>query len=359
VVFRAGRVAGEFDAGVATPEAVAAAALPDASSPAPQRGSRVGRRRPRRTPASEAALAIAIAVLCAILSLTTDTFTSADNLGRLLATSSMWCILSLGAAAIILAGGIDISLGSLVALSAGVGGLVLKWPYRPEVTIPLAVLAALATGAAGGCGNAALALVGRIHPIVVTLGTMTVYRGLLISLTGGQTITQLPRGFTEWSNAQALGISGSVAVCAASVLAVYLWLSHFRTGRHLVAFGANANAARLVGISKWRVWLAAFGAGGLLAALAGLVELSQTGSLQSGMGTGYELVAIAAAVIGGVSIRGGRGSVIGVCLGALLLSLIYNALVLWQISGYHYALATGGLLLAAVLVEGAWRRSER
>jgi ribose/xylose/arabinose/galactoside ABC-type transport system permease subunit len=123
-----------------------------------------------------------------------------------------------------------------------------------------------------------------------------------------------------------------------------------------VALGASASAARLVGISKSRVWLAAFGAGGLLAALAGLIELSQTGSMQSGMGTGYELQAIAAAVIGGVSITGGRGSVIGVCLGALLLSLIYNALVLWQISGYHYGLVTGLMLLAAVLVDLAWRR---
>jgi ribose/xylose/arabinose/galactoside ABC-type transport system permease subunit len=358
VVFREGQVAREFDPGGTTPEGVAAAALPDASSRGAVMKSR-GVRRARRTLASETALAVAIGLLCVILMLTTDTFATSDNLWRLLASGSMWCILSLGAAAVILAGGIDISLGSLVALSAGVAGVVLKWPYAPEVTIPLAVLAALATGTAGGLCNAALALAGRIHPIVVTLGTMTIYRGLLISLSGGQTIAQLPEEFTAWSNARIVGVNGSVALCAAIVAAVYLWLGHFRSGRHLVALGASESAARLVGISKWRVWLAAFGAGGLLSACAGLVELSQTGSLQSGMGTGYELQAIAAAVIGGVSIAGGRGSVVGVCLGALLLSLIYNALVLWQISGYHYALVSGMLLLAAVLVDLFWRRVER
>jgi ABC-type sugar transport system ATPase subunit/ribose/xylose/arabinose/galactoside ABC-type transport system permease subunit len=358
-VFRSGRVAGEFDPREATREIVAAAALPDRSSPRAAGGTRTAGHRARRALASEAALALAICVLGAVLSLSTDTFLTGDNLWRLLASASMWCILSLGAAAIILAGGIDISLGALVALSAGVGGLVLKWPYRPEATIPLAVLAALATGTAGGLCNAALALAGRIHPIVVTLGTMTIYRGLLISLTGGQTITHLPGGFVAWSNSRIFGVNGSVALCAATALAVYVWLGHFRSGRHLMAQGASASAARLVGISKSRVWLAAFGAGGLLAALAGLVELSQTGSMQSGMGTGYELQAIAAAVIGGVSITGGRGSVVGVCLGALLLSLIYNALVLWQISGYHYALVTGLLLLAAVLVDLVWRRVER
>ncbi|HEX3727808.1 MAG TPA: ABC transporter permease, partial [Pirellulales bacterium] len=125
------------------------------------------------------------------------------------------------------------------------------------------------------------------------------------------------------------------------------------------ALGSSRSAARLIGISPARSWLLAFGGGGLLAAMAGLVELSQTGAVQSGVGAGYELTAIAAAVIGGVSISGGRGSVTGVCLGAFLLSLIYNAVVSWQISRYHYALLTGALLLAAVLADLVARRVER
>jgi simple sugar transport system permease protein len=182
---------------------------------------------------------------------------------------------------------------------------------------------------------------------------------LLITLTGRQSITDLPDAFVGWSNARFLGANGSAVLGVAVAAAMYLWLARRRGGRYVMATGASPTAARLVGISRTRSWLAAFGAGGILAALAGLLELSQTGSLQSSTGAGYELVAIAAAVIGGVSISGGRGSVGGVCLGALLLSLIYNALVLWEVSRYHYSLVTGGLLLAAVLVDLAWRRMER
>ncbi len=294
-----------------------------------------------------------------VLGLTTEAFFTSDNLWGLLANTSVWVILSLGAAAIILAGAIDISLGSLLALSAGVGGLMLKLPYDSRITIPAGILAALAVGAAGGLSNAALSLWGRVHPIVITLGTMTIYRGLLISLSGGDTITDLPAAFVGISTRTVFGVNGSVALAALAAVTIYLWLAHFRSGRYVLAMGASPTAARLVGISRTRTWLVAFGAGGLLAALAGLLELSQTGAMQSGMGSGYELRAIAAAVIGGVAISGGRGNVFGVCLGALLLSLIYNALVLWQISRYHYALVTGALLLAAVLVDLTWRRLDR
>jgi ribose/xylose/arabinose/galactoside ABC-type transport system permease subunit/ABC-type branched-subunit amino acid transport system ATPase component len=359
VVFRAGRVAGTFDPTQATAEQVAAAALPEetATADAPVDLSR--RRRAARPWRSEMALALAIVALSGVLSGSTEAFLTTDNLWGLLATTAMWTILSLGAAVIILAGAIDISLGSLLALSAGMGGLVLELPYSPAVTIPAGIALALATGAACGAFNAALSLWGRVHPIVVTLGTMTIYRGLLISLTGGTAITGLPAQFAGWSTGRYGGINASAALGAVTATLVYLWLAHLRSGRFVVAYGASPTAARLVGISQARAWLTAFGVGGLLAALAGVLELSQAGSLQSTTGSGYELQAIAAAVIGGVSISGGRGSVGGVCLGALLLSLIHNALVLWQVSANYERLVIGGLLLCAVLLDLAWRRLER
>lgn len=356
VVFRAGRIAGEFVPAETTPEAVATAALPLGESAPMARN--VGRRAAQRV-TSETVLAVAVAAMFLALGLSTDTFLTSGNLRGLLASASVLSILSLGAAGIILGGGIDISLGSLLALSAGIGGLVLKLPYHPAAILPAAIGASLAIGTLGGLLNATLTLAGRVHPIVVTLGTMTIFRGLLIALTGGDSITDLPRAFTAWSTAPLLGINGSVALGALVALAAYVCLERLRLGRHILALGSSPSAARQVGISKPRTWLVSFAAGGFLAALAGLLELSQTGALQSGMGTGYELQAIAAAVIGGVSISGGRGSVLGVCLGALLLSLIYNAVVLWQISGHHYALVTGGLLLAAVLADRVWRRIQR
>jgi ribose transport system ATP-binding protein len=357
-VFRAGRVADQFDPARSTPDTIAAAALPEESA-SYRESTRPGAQGGRgRAVPNEIALAAAIAVMCAVLSVSTHSFFTPDNLRGLLSHASVGTILALGAATIILAGGIDISSGSLLALAAGVGGLVLKLPYSPSVTLTLGVLAALAVGTAGGLINAGLTLLGRVHPIVVTLGTMTIYRGLLISLTSGDTITDLPSAYIRWSNMQVFGINGSVVLSTVTAVAVYVLLNHLRWGRHLLALGSSPTAARLVGISRTRIWLLAFGVGGFLAGLAGMLELSQTGAMQSGMGSGYELQAIAAAVIGGVSISGGRGSVLGVCLGALLLSLIYNAVVLWEISRYHSSLITGGLLLVAVLVDLAWRKFE-
>jgi ribose/xylose/arabinose/galactoside ABC-type transport system permease subunit/ABC-type Mn2+/Zn2+ transport system ATPase subunit len=356
VVFRQGRKSGEFRPSETTAEQIAGAALPAEGA---AEGAALARRKRRRPWRSEVALALANLAVIAMLGFSSDAFFTAENLTGLLASASVWTILSLGAAAVILCGAIDISLGSLLALSAGVGGLVLALPYSPLVTIPAGVAAALAVGIAGGIANASLSLWGRVHPIVVTLGAMTVYRGLLISLSGGHTITDLPEAFVRWPASRIVGLSGSGVLAGVVVVAAYIWLNRLRSGRYVMALGASPTAARLVGISKARTWLTAFAAGGLLAAVAGLLELAQTGSLQSGTGVGYELQAIAAAVIGGVSITGGRGSVLGVCLGALLLSLIYNGLVLWEVSRYQYSLLTGGLLLLAVLADLAWRRLER
>jgi ABC-type sugar transport system ATPase subunit/ribose/xylose/arabinose/galactoside ABC-type transport system permease subunit len=354
-VFREGQISREFVTRDATPEQVTSAALPLES------GTQIfARRRAIRSRriSTEAPLACAVVAVFVALGLTTGSFFSFENISGLLASASVLTILSLGAALVILAGAIDISLGSILALSAGVAGVLLKLPYAAEFVIPLAVCGGLATGAVLGLTNAALSIVGRVHPIVITLGTMTIYRGVLLGLTGGDTITDLPRAFTSWATSPKAGLHGSGIVGIATAVLAAIFLGYTRWGRHLLAVGSSPSAARLAGISRARAWLVAFGCGGLLAATAGLVELSQTGALQSGMGTGYELQAIAAAVIGGVSISGGRGSVLGVCLGAILLSTIYNGLVLWQVSGHHYALVTGLLLLTAVLADRLWGRSE-
>jgi rhamnose transport system ATP-binding protein len=356
VVFRHGRVVGRQRSLAATNESIASLALGSEPTAKAAKPRRLRGNQPQRWH-SEIARLSAATILFVTLALTNDSFLTPDNLWGLSSNVAVWTILSLGAAVTIMAGAIDISLGSLLGLSSAVAGLVLKLDFAPTVTIPAAIVAALTVGAAGGLLNAALSLAGRVHPIVVTLGTMTIFRGVLIWLTGGETITDLPVNFGSWSTARVLGINGSMAVGLLAAVCAGLWLSRFRTGRYLMAIGASRSAAALVGISHARTWLAAFGVGGFLAALAGIVELSQTGAVQSGVGAGYELTAIAAAVIGGVSISGGRGSAVGVCTGALLLSLIANALVLWEISRYHYSLVAGGLLLAAVLVDRAWRRS--
>ena len=379
LVFRDGEVAGQFDPGQTTAREVAAAALPtDVSAP---RSASEGRHEKRsgyvhrgharkrwigvglmsglreRLPVETALLVIVLA-FAFWLGLTSEQFFNFDNLVQVASRASLWMILGLAAATVIIAGGIDISIGSLLALTATCAGLVLKTSLPPTISIPAAILVACFIGTAGGFLNGAISLVGRVHPIVVTLGMMIVYRGVVTALRKISGINDLPQGFTWLAVHPQSGFRGSIVFAALVTMAMYCWLQHARTGRHLYALGTSPTAARLVGISRVRTTLMAFCVGGLLTGVAGVVELAGSGQMQPQLGTGWELQAIAVAVIGGVSITGGRGSVLGVILGAMLLQLVKEALVHWRIEGDRVDVFIGGMILAAVLLDLAWRRRE-
>lgn len=358
-VLRNGRVSGEFVSANTSAREVATAALPDE---APDFNKATEKRTVskawHRYLGSEVGLIAAIFVLSVCLALSTDQFLGTSNLVGVISSAAVWIVLALAAAVVIITGGIDISIGALLALSAAAAGVVLKQPVDIWIALPLAALAAIAVGTLGGAINAAIALGGRIHPIVVTLGTLTIYRGLLITLTGGRAIGDLPSGFVRLFSTTVVGIPLGALVAVAVATGMYMLLMWTRAGRHLFAYGSSPSAAALVGISKRKAWLTAFCLGGALTGLAGLLELAKIGSMQSTLGTGYELRAIAAAVIGGTAITGGRGSVLGVVLGAVLLSLLYNALVLWNVSGFHYQLVVGALIMMAVLLDLWWRRRD-
>jgi ABC-type sugar transport system ATPase subunit/ribose/xylose/arabinose/galactoside ABC-type transport system permease subunit len=370
-VFRAGNLVAEVATAEATAEAIAQVALPPDAAPhvlvAESGGVKPAKDRPSRLKArrtaqgrTEIGLAVAIGALCVALSVTTNgQFLTVDSLLSVLESGSVRTILALGAAAVIIAGGIDISIGSLLALSAAAGGMVMTSLGDSAFAIPCGVLIGLAVGVSGGLLNAGCALLGGIHPIVVTLGTLTIFRGIMITLTGGNVIAGLPREFASLATGHVAGVSGSVILLVLAVLLANLWFARVRTGRHLYAIGSSETAARLCGIERTRVWLLAFGVGGLTAAMAGLLELALNGSMQSVLGTGYELKAIAAAVIGGTAITGGRGTAVGVALGALLLTLVEKSLVLWSVSQYRNDLVIGGLLTAAILIDRALHRGGR
>jgi ribose/xylose/arabinose/galactoside ABC-type transport system permease subunit len=368
LVFREGQLAGEFDASQTTAADVARCALPVVGADKANESRRTKRSYRRFTlPYSEIGLAVAIALLALWLALGNEQFWTPENRLGILTGASVWTILALGAAAVIIAGGIDISIGSLLALSAGCGGLtVLKLSgYPPPVAICAGIAVGLTVGTLGGLTNASLSLIGRVHPIVVTLGTMTIYRGMLIALTGGDVVAGLPPAFGRMATWRLVdvpvigSINGALVALAVTACAAYIWLGHTRSGRHIYALGSSPSAARLAGISQRRVWLTAFAGGGLLTGVAAMLELAKTGSMQSVMGTGYELRAIAAAVIGGVAITGGRGSVAGVVLGALLLSLLDNALVLWEVPPFQNQLVIGALILVAIMLDRLWRWFDR
>jgi rhamnose transport system ATP-binding protein len=359
VVFREGEVSGEFAAPEATPQRVAHAAL---SQEGPRRSAVVRERRAWsgrfRNTSIELGLLAAICLLAIVLSMTTAGFLTRSNLVALLTNTAVWSILALGSAVVIISGGIDISVGAILALAAALAAMILKSTLPELLAIPLAILAAVVIGAFAGGVNAGVALAGRVHPIVVTLATMTAYRGMLILVTGGEAITGLPRRFDRIATGNPGGVNGSMIVMALCLVAMHFWLRHTVWGRRSYALGASSRSAAMVGISKNRVWIGAFSLGGAMAALAGVLELAQSGSMQASLGSGYELRAIAGAVIGGVAITGGRGTALGVFLGALLISLVHNALVLWQVSRYHTDLVVGGIILAAVLWDLLWRKLE-
>lgn len=353
-VFREGRLVRVMEGEGATAIDIAESALPKEAAHVPGELRR-GERKIGARPWTGIGLALATVALGMVLTATTEgRFLDPDNLWNLASNLAPRAMLALAAATVIIAGGIDISIGSLLALAAAVGGMTMT-----RMGIVAGIASGLAVATLGGVINGAVSVLGGVHPIVVTLGTMAIYRGVLIVLTGSGVVSGLPDAFGALATDRWLGLPGSVWMLLVVTIACHFWLTHFRSGRYLYAVGTSPSAARLVGISRTRVGLLAFTVAGLLVGCAGMLELAQNRTMQPTMGVGYELRAIAAAVIGGVAIEGGRGNVAGVLLGSLLLLMIENGLVLWQVSGAKYDLVIGSLLLAAILLDRLVRRVER
>jgi ABC-type sugar transport system ATPase subunit/ribose/xylose/arabinose/galactoside ABC-type transport system permease subunit len=360
-IFREGRLVSILDGESATAVSAASLALPRtaAADQADGRKTRPTSRPPIAFRIAHLGLVAAVVLLSAVLAFSTDgRFLTSANLANLVNNLSSRAILAFAAATVIIAGGIDISIGSLFALAAAVGGVAMKSAGGGGVAVAAGIFAGCVVGGLGGAFNAGASLLGRVHPIVVTLGTMTIFRGLLSIVTGGNVLAGLPDAFGALATRSWFGLQGAAWVLIATSLAVHVGLSHTIWGRRIYAVGANPTAAKLVGISRSRTWLSAYAFGGLLVGLAGMLELAQNRTMQTTMGAGYELKAIAAAVVGGAAVQGGRGGAPGVLLGALLLAMIENGLVLWEVSGARYDLVVGGLLLTAVLLDALTRRVE-
>ena len=264
VVFRAGTVAGEFDPRTTNAETITHAALPKEGSVAAITVRAASARR-RWQFGSEAGLAVALVVLASALAVTAPSFREPQNLLGVLASAAVWTVLALAAGAVIIAGGIDISIGALAALSASVAAAIMKAVPDPAVGL----LVGIAVGVVGGLVNAGIALVGRVHPIVVTLGMLTVYRGLLrLVFAGGQwTMLEVPESFRRFTLSTVGGVSGSVWITFGVAIACHLWLTRFVSGRHLFAWGSSSTAARIAGINRTTVADCLRG-GGLAAPLA-------------------------------------------------------------------------------------------
>lgn len=298
----------------------------------------------------EVLLSVFLVVLVAILTVFRPDFLSRQSVASMLLDSSHLIVAAVGMTLVIVAGGIDISVGSMLAMCAVIGGILARDGAPPEV----AMVAMIATGTLLGFVNGALVVWGGIPSIIVSLGMLSVLRGGVVLLTGGSWIQNLPDGFYIGQRS-VLGLPIPVLVAVVVLVAAALWMRYSPLGRQVYAVGANREAARLTGINVKRVQLMTFTVNGALVGLAALVFATRFSAIQTNAGVGFELQVITAAVVGGVSILGGVGTVLGAALGGLLLNVISKGMIFLRVSAYWLLAVQGALILLAVVVD-IWRK---
>ncbi len=292
-------------------------------------------------------LALALVAIGAALSLANPYFLTVPNLVNVVRQVSINGILALGVTLVLLTGGVDLSLGSVLAL-AGVVAASVAHPNQYPVVVPC--VAGILAGFVCGTLNGALVTKGRVAPFVVTLGMMTVARGMALVLSSGRPVSNLDPLFTRLGG-DLCGVPIPVAVLAVLAVVSHVFLKNIRLGRYIYAVGGNEDAARASGISVDRVKMFAYAVCGALAGVAGVVLSARITTGQPNAGVGYELDAIAAVVIGGTSLSGGIGGVGGTILGVLLMGVINNGLDLMNVTSYYQAVVKGIIIIGAVWMD--------
>jgi len=298
---------------------------------------------------------LALALMVIALSLASPNFLTVDNTLNVLRQISINLCLSLGMTLVILSGGIDLSVGSILALSGAVAAGLLKnglalphFNLLIQFTVPGAIMAGIVVGLGLGWVNGLAVTRFRLPPFVATLGMLSIARGLTMLWTGGFPVTGLGDDFGRLGTGHALGIPMPVWISAALVVVFIIVTQRTRFGRHLYAVGGNERAATLSGLAVTRIKLMVYLLGGGLAAVAGLLVTARLDSATPNAGLGYELDSIAAVVIGGTSLSGGRGSILGTVLGCLIIGVLNNGLFLLDVSPFWQQVVKGFVILAAV-----------
>jgi ribose/xylose/arabinose/galactoside ABC-type transport system permease subunit len=302
--------------------------------------------------ARESTLGAVLILLVIYLSWASPFFFTAGNLTVVGRQIALALLISVGMTFVILIGGIDLSVGSVVALVSVLSGQAMVTAGLPPA---VAVVTALAAGAFVGFINGSINAFAGIPSFVVTLGMLAVARGLSLGITGGSTISGFPPGFLYLGQGQLWGIPVPVWVAAGVALASHIVLTRTTFGRHIYFVGSNEEAAKLSGIRVRRIKISVFVIASTLAAVSGILETARLSVGQPAAGNGYELMAIGAAVIGGTSLFGGVGGILGTSLGTSLLLLIQNALILLGISAYWQQAFSGVIIVGAVALN-MWRR---
>ena len=328
--------------------------MPDAPIPSPQpdaappsRAGAWGRRALR-----EASIGLALLAMVAFFTALAPDFTSAENVANILTQITINLILATGMTFAILIGGIDLSVGAVMALCAVVAGSVLKLDTLPEAAaISLAVLASLGVGMACGALNGFVASFWGIPSFIVTLGMLNVARGAALEVTNARTLYDFPDSFDAFGTATVLGVP-AMFVLALGLLAVG-WVVLTRTvfGRMIYAIGNNEEAVRLSGHRPFVFKLLAFTVTGLCVGIAAIAYMTRLTIANPILGIGFELNAIAAVIIGGTSLSGGRGSLVGTLLGAAIIGVLANGLILLGVTDFARQIVTGLVIILAVILD--------
>lgn len=297
---------------------------------------------------------IALILLVVVLSVISPDFRTVNNALSLLRQSSINGVIAFGMTLVILTGGIDLSVGSTLALTATITAQLLVM----GVSSPIAVAGGLVVGTILGAISGILITKGKLQPFIATLITMTVYSGLTLIISGGKPISNIMIG-SDFSNAflknigrgDFLGIPVPIYILAISFALLYFVLHNTVIGRKIYAVGSNAKASAIAGVNITKTKLLVYAASGFFAALSGMILLSRLGSAQPTLGAGYELDAIAAVALGGTSLNGGRGRIFGTLIGVLIIAVLNNGLNIINVSSYYQEVIKGLVILIAVISD--------
>lgn len=303
----------------------------------------------------ESGIFLALVVLMTVIYFVQPKFAAGGNLYLVSRQIAYTAIVALGVFFVIVTSGIDLSVGSMVGLSGVCCGLALAagWP------LVLAVGAGLLSGVAMGAVNGAIVSYIGVTPFIVTLGMLSMARGVVFILTHGDSIRAIPESFISAGLADVFGIPMPVIVVASAAMVSHVVLNHTVFGRRLYALGSNEEATALSGINTRRLKFSAYVISAGLSSLTGILFVARFRSAQANAGLGMELDAIAAAVIGGTSLMGGQGTVLGVLLGASIMGVIRNGLVLTEVSSYWQELIIGSIIILAAVIDMVRNRRRR
>ncbi|WP_429925599.1 ABC transporter permease (plasmid) [Agrobacterium vitis] len=302
----------------------------------------------------DAGTLIGLIVIMAVFAALVPGFLSERNLTNILQQSSINACLALGMTLVIISGGIDLSVGPTAAIAAVMTATLLLG----GTPIPLAILAGLGVGAVCGFINGVIVAYIGLQPFIVTLGTLSTYRAIALIFTGGNPVLGIPPGFRALFNGTLIGLPIPVLIVAGVSVAAWVLLKKTPVGEYLMAVGGNEEAAYVAGVPIARTKITAYVISGGLAALASLILIGRLGAAEPILGNLWELDAIAAAAIGGASLMGGKGSIVGTILGAIILGAMRNGLTLMNVQAFYQLLATGLIILVAMMIDRATRGRE-